>query len=428
MNFTKINPNINFVKIFFLTYLSGFLVICLVTINYPSIPNIELQAVSSSEIAAQKKVQTDKLAQIQGYFNDANNQKNTVSEQKTELEKQITETEKFITDNQKLVLELQKQKTETQDQIKILIAKQRELIQVKQEKSAKYTDPTSIIAESAFTSSNLGDFFSKMYLISNLENEINNVSNDLTKKNEELEQTIEETEDGTELLEQTKIAQTQKEEELKILIEVYTGKEAQYATDLANKKSEIQKLDTQITQRRQEEQAAAAEAKRKADAEAQAARQRATQNTNTNVQTDNNTNIANNPGGSFGFIFPTTWSGTYTSRCVQYAHVACDFWNFSSPSINAALGGVVTTGYEAYGYGNYIKIDHGTINGQKIVTLYAHMSKLYVGSGSWVSQGQAIGQMGCVGACTGTHLHFEVRVDGIQRDPRNYLASIPEWR
>jgi murein DD-endopeptidase MepM/ murein hydrolase activator NlpD len=80
----------------------------------------------------------------------------------------------------------------------------------------------------------------------------------------------------------------------------------------------------------------------------------------------------------------------------------------------AASGRVIYAGWMG-GYGQLVVIDHG--NG--LATAYAHLSAIYAGGS--VSQGQAIGAVGCTGSCTGNHLHFEVRVNGSPVDPMGYL-------
>ena len=65
------------------------------------------------------------------------------------------------------------------------------------------------------------------------------------------------------------------------------------------------------------------------------------------------------------------------------------------------------------GYGNYFIIDHG--NG--VSTLYAHCSNVYVSNGQQVSAGEAVGTVGSTGGSTGSHLHFEVRINGNRVDP-----------
>lgn len=72
--------------------------------------------------------------------------------------------------------------------------------------------------------------------------------------------------------------------------------------------------------------------------------------------------------------------------------------------IYATNNGVVKTAGRHYSYGNYVVINHN--NGY--MTLYAHMSRIAVKKGQTVARGQVIGYVGCTGACTGPHVHYEV--------------------
>jgi murein DD-endopeptidase MepM/ murein hydrolase activator NlpD len=88
--------------------------------------------------------------------------------------------------------------------------------------------------------------------------------------------------------------------------------------------------------------------------------------------------------------------------------------------IYAADNGVVTMasfGAWNYGYGNVIQIDHG--NG--FVTLYAHLSDIYVGQCQSVLAGANIGAAGNTGNSSGAHLHFEIRFNGTAQNPWLYL-------
>jgi murein DD-endopeptidase MepM/ murein hydrolase activator NlpD len=88
--------------------------------------------------------------------------------------------------------------------------------------------------------------------------------------------------------------------------------------------------------------------------------------------------------------------------------------------IYATADGVVTSaGYNSGGYGNLIKISHG----RDIETRYAHLSAIGVREGQRVSRGQLIGRMGSTGRSTGSHLHYEVRIDGRAVNPIPFMKS-----
>ena len=87
--------------------------------------------------------------------------------------------------------------------------------------------------------------------------------------------------------------------------------------------------------------------------------------------------------------------------------------------IHATADGIVNRAGWASGYGNLIQISHGS----GMETRYGHMSKLLVPANSFVKRGQIIGLMGSTGRSTGSHLHYEVRVDGAAINPLPFVAG-----
>ncbi len=120
-------------------------------------------------------------------------------------------------------------------------------------------------------------------------------------------------------------------------------------------------------------------------------------------------------GGSGQFMWPT--GGAITQYPVWY-HMALDIANSAAPAIQAAgEGTVILVQRLKYDYGLHVIID----NGGGLSTLYAHMQEVYVEVGQSVSRGQVIGRMGSTGRSTGTHLHFEVRKNGVIVNPLPFL-------
>lgn len=111
---------------------------------------------------------------------------------------------------------------------------------------------------------------------------------------------------------------------------------------------------------------------------------------------------------------------TVGNRITQYyswKHHGLDIANKVGTPLYAADAGVVEVAGWGTGYGNQIVIDHG--GGKK--TRYAHASKFYVSKGEKVAKGQIIAAMGSTGWSTGSHLHFEVIINGVKYNPLNYI-------
>ena len=117
-------------------------------------------------------------------------------------------------------------------------------------------------------------------------------------------------------------------------------------------------------------------------------------------------------------------SGVITSRygsndsVRSHAHSGLDIAAPYGTPIKAAASGTVTySGNAGDGFGNYVIISHG--NG--VTTVYAHCSQLLVSAGQTVSQGDVIAKVGSTGNSTGNHLHLEVRKNGVNYNPQNYV-------
>ena len=106
------------------------------------------------------------------------------------------------------------------------------------------------------------------------------------------------------------------------------------------------------------------------------------------------------------------------------AHKGVDYAAPSGTPIHAAGDGVIKYRGWMRGYGNFVIVQH---NGS-ISTAYGHMSRFAAGErvGQHVRQGQVIGYVGMTGLATGPHLHYEFRVNGVQRNPQTVTLPKPQ--
>lgn len=139
------------------------------------------------------------------------------------------------------------------------------------------------------------------------------------------------------------------------------------------------------------------------------------------------------PGGNFtpppssgGRFAPplAAWHGVSdpfgTPRGAGRIHegIDLDLWGMpNSPVFSACDGVVIRTEWWTYSYGYHVIVDCG----DGWTTLYAHLSRIDVSVGQYVSQGTVLGLSGVTGYTTGEHLHFEIRYNGAPVDPALYI-------
>lgn len=98
-------------------------------------------------------------------------------------------------------------------------------------------------------------------------------------------------------------------------------------------------------------------------------------------------------------------------------HYGIDLTRDGGRKVIAAANGVIEFSGRRGGFGNTIIINHG----KGLKTLYAHNQTIYVKKGKRVKKGQLIAKMGSTGRSTGIHLHFEVHLNGVPKNPLRFL-------
>ena len=112
------------------------------------------------------------------------------------------------------------------------------------------------------------------------------------------------------------------------------------------------------------------------------------------------------------YVVTSEWGGRWGRM-----HEGMDLAAPTGTPIHASDGGRIIKANYWSGHGLCVEVDHG--NG--VITRYSHCSAVFVSIGDLVYQGQHIANVGNTGHSFGSHCHFEVRVNGISQNPRNYI-------
>ena len=115
------------------------------------------------------------------------------------------------------------------------------------------------------------------------------------------------------------------------------------------------------------------------------------------------------------------WHGAIDMRCTWDGTTRQPVYAAEAGTVNwvQTWDGKSTAGNQSYGNG--VKIRHADYNGQTLETRYAHLSSYVVKNGQAVEEGQLIGYTGNTGKSSGAHLHFEVILGGVRRNPLVWL-------
>jgi murein DD-endopeptidase MepM/ murein hydrolase activator NlpD len=208
---------------------------------------------------------------------------------------------------------------------------------------------------------------------------------------------------------QTKLAEQRNlEDAKKTLIDNMSQEERELADSIGDIMEENEELEAEI-----QRMIRAAQEKARKEAEAKAKAEAAKGNTSSgSVQS------------STGYVRPVAGrvSSPYGYRIhpisgVRKMHTGIDYAAAHGTPVGSTKAGTVIVRTYNSSYGYYIVVDHGG----GVSSLYAHLSGFAVSNGQTVKAGQTIGYIGSTGSSTGPHLHFEIRVNGVHKNPANYV-------
>ena len=359
-----------------------------------------------SDLEAQKKALAAGRSNIQAIVNNLRSEKKEMTDYVTELDAEVTELQGKIDD-----LNAQVEEKEAEIAQKEIELEEAQAVADAQYDAMKerirfiYESGESMYIELLLNADSFGDLLNKTEYIEELNRYDRNMLDEyrLVIQNVELCRNV--LDEEKEVLEETRAAAEEEQENINVLIGEKKAQIDQYSSDIAANEDAIAEYDAEIAD--QNAVIAALEAQVAADKAA----------------LDEATKIHFN-GGAFAWPAPsyTRISDPFGWRMhptlkVQKFHNGVDLAAPGGSPILAAYDGKVVAAAYSSSMGNYIMIDHG----DGLYTIYMHASALYVSKGQTVSKAQKIAAVGSTGRSTGNHLHFGVRLNGNYVDPMGYL-------
>ena len=352
---------------------------------------------------------------IDNQIKELENEQKEIKANKSETMKSVEDLIYQISDVENEIDDLKSQVKDLQAQIKVTeksieqkeeeYNKQKELLDARV--IALYKNGENSYLEIFLSSSSLKDFLSKYYYAEALMNADKEFMQKVTDEKKEIEATKAELEKNKSALDDALSQQRIKQNSLERLKNEKQTYVAQLTAEEKENQQEIEKFE-------EDKRKIQAELKRIAEEEAK----------------KNTTNISQKPSAS-GYIFPVrglSKANINNKNYPSYAgHTGVDVnIGVTGKDVVAVKAGTVVISTAKinsegnyFSYGEYVVISHG----DGTMTLYGHMlaNSRKVKVGDKVSQGQTIGTVGSTGNSSGTHLHFEVRINGKPVNPLPYL-------
>lgn len=376
------------------------------------------QTMTVYAVTTQKDLK-NKQSQINDQIEEAKEEKKELETQKSEtmktvesLRNKIITAEDEVDDLQTRVDDLQAQITQKEKDIKSKEDEYNKQMELLDERMLKmYSTPKTGYLETFLNASSMTDFLAKYYAASELVSYDKKLMKETKEQKEQIENEKIEIENNKKELDSSLSEKEKKSKELKSL-------KKDKETQVANLADEEKKKEKEIEAFEEDKRQIQAQLKKIAEEEAK----RNKNNTSNNITTK--------PSAS-GYIFPVrglSKANINNKNYPSYAgHTGVDVnIGVTGKDVVAVKAGTVVISTAKinsegnyFSYGEYVVISHG----DGTMTLYGHMlaNSRKVKVGDKVSQGQTIGTVGSTGNSSGTHLHFEVRINGKPVNPLPYL-------
>ena len=379
------------------------IIACVMQINAVSM------AANKSQLQNKESSLNNKIKETQEALKEIKSEKSQTMKEVENLISQISEYESQIDELNGQIGELNGKINEAQAKLNTAIEEYNDQEDLLEDRLVlMYENGETSYLDFMLTSKSLTDFISNYYLVSELTQYDSELLEKIQAKKESIEEQKNNLENSKKELDTIKASKEQKQTQIK---NAKASKDA-YVSKLSSEEKQTQK---ELEQFEADKRAVTSELSRIAAEEA--AR-------NGGIYTSGNPS-------SHGYIFPVAGLSKANIANKSYpsyrGHTGVDVnIGVTGKTVVAVKSGTViistalrnsSGGYRSYG--EYVVINHhdGTM------TLYAHMlsGSRRVSAGQSVSQGQALGTVGSTGNSTGTHLHFEVRVNGSPVNPLPYL-------